>query len=250
MTILRSLVFDILFYGLLAVQGILCLPLVLWSRGGTYWALKTYCRITIWLLEKIVGLKVEVRGTVPQGDVIVASKHQSFLDILIHMRELPRARFIMKKELRWAPILGLYALRIGSIPVHRGRKGETVNKMVAREARENGAPGQLVIYPQGTRVAPHVDAPYKVGAGVLYQRFGKTCVPAATNAGLFWGRNSWVRKPGLAIVEYLDPIPPGVKLSSFMLQMEEAVETASDALMAEVGHPRPTARPLRAPKAE
>ena len=74
----------------------------------------------LWLLAAICGLRVEVRGAVPTGEVIVAAKHQSFLDILILVRALPRPKFIMKKELSWAPILGLYALRIGSTPVNRG----------------------------------------------------------------------------------------------------------------------------------
>ena len=68
----------------------------------------------------ICGLRVEVRGTAPEGEVIVCAKHQSFLDIMMLVHALPRPKFIMKKELRWAPILGLYALRIGSTPVERG----------------------------------------------------------------------------------------------------------------------------------
>ena len=73
--------------------------------------------MTFFFLRLICGLRVEVRGEVPQGEVLVAAKHQSFLDILIIFEALPRAKFIMKKELRWAPFLGLYALRIGSTPV-------------------------------------------------------------------------------------------------------------------------------------
>ncbi|NNU79650.1 1-acyl-sn-glycerol-3-phosphate acyltransferase [Halovulum dunhuangense] len=240
MQLLRSLVFDLCFYSLMLVMGILYAPLAMLRRDGANIAIRHFCIVTLWLLERICGLRCEVRGTVPQGDVIIASKHQSFLDILIHCRHLPRPRFIMKKELKWAPILGLYAMRMGSTPVHRGRKGETVQKMLASEARTNGngQPGQLVIYPQGTRVHPSARVPYKVGAGVLYQRFRKPCIPAATNVGIFWGRNSMLRKPGLAVVEYLPEIPAGLSLQDFMGRMEREVETASDALMAEAGFTR------------
>jgi len=234
MTLIRSLIFFTLFYLLMAVMGILCLPLALASRSGTLWSMTTYCRITLWLLQALCGIRVEVRGTPPSGDVIVASKHQSFLDILIHTRELPRPRFIMKKSLRWAPILGIYAIRMGSTPVHRGRKGETMARMVNSENKQSGADkGQLVIYPQGTRVAPGSARPYKVGAGVLYQRFGKICVPAATNAGLFWGRNQVTLRPGVAVIDYLDPVEPGLPLEEFMATLEDRVEAASNALLAE-----------------
>jgi len=208
--------------------------LALWSVDGAYAVCRGYCRAVLFCLRVICGLKVEVRGEAPTDEVLVAAKHQSFLDILILFRALPRAKFIMKKELRWAPILGLYALRIGSTPVSRGDRSKAMKAMVehAGEAREAR---QLVIYPQGTRVAPGARLAFKVGAGVLYDRMGVPCVPAATNAGVFWGRRSWYRRPGLAVVEFLPPIAPGLPVAEFMARVEEAVETASDRLMREAG---------------
>ena len=129
----------------------------------------------------------------------------------------------MKKELRWAPILGLYALRIGSTPVSRGDRSKAMKAMV-EHAGEAGEARQLVIYPQGTRVAPGARLPFKVGAGVLYDRMGVPCVPAATNAGVFWGRRSSYRRPGLAVVEFLPAIEPGLPVAEFMARVEPAVE--------------------------
>lgn len=243
MLLIRSLIFDALLYGLMLVLGIVFAPLALASRGGAHFAIRTYTGMVLWLLEKICGLSVEVRGDVPSGDVLIASKHQSFLDILIHARALPRARFVMKKELRWAPILGLYAMRIGSTPVARGRKGRALAQMVSSVERNGKEAGQLVIYPQGTRVHPGVSLPFRAGAGVLYQRMGKPCIPAATNAGVFWSRKSLLRKPGVAIVEYLPEIPPGLPLAEFMKRLEADVEAASDALMAEAGYSAPRPAP-------
>ena len=97
--------------------------------------------------------------------------------------------------------------------------------------------GQLIIYPQGTRVAPGVDKPYKVGTAVIYEETGQTCVPAATNVGVFWPRQGLLRKPGLAVVEFLPPIPPGRDRNAFMEDLEREIETASDALMRDAGFP-------------
>jgi len=234
-TLIRSLIFDVLMYGSMLVMGILFAPAALWSKDGAYWAMKTYARTNLWFLKVICGLDYELRGHVPTGEVLVASKHQSFMDILIHFKHLPRPRFIMKKELKWAPIIGVYALRIGSTPVARGKRGAAVKEMVSDVEKQSAQPGQLVIYPQGTRTLPGRYLRYKVGAGVLYQRSGVTCVPAATNVGVFWARRSWFRKPGLAVVEYLEPFPVGMELDPFMAELEARVEGASDALMAEAG---------------
>ena len=94
-------------------------------------------------------------------------------------------------------------------------------------------PGQLVIYSQGTRVKPGVRAEYKVGTAVLYEQLGQTCVPVATNAGFFWPRRGLYRRPGVAVVQYLDPIPPGLDRKTFMSTLETEVENASDALLEE-----------------
>jgi 1-acyl-sn-glycerol-3-phosphate acyltransferase len=97
------------------------------------------------------------------------------------------------------------------------------------------APGQLVIYPQGTRVAAGAWLPYKVGTGVLYAETGQPCVPAATNVGVFWPRRGILRGKGLAVVEFLPRIPPGMAQPEFMARIEDEVETASNRLMAEAG---------------
>lgn len=234
MVLVRSLLFDACFYLAMAVMGILGAPRALWSVDGAYAVCHDFCRVAFWLLRTICGLRVEVRGPVPTGEVVVAAKHQSFLDILILFDALPRPKFIMKKELKWAPFLGLYALRIGSTPVNRGARGQAMKAMVAHAGRAT-EPRQLVIYPQGTRVAPGARPPFKVGAGVLYDRLGEPCIPAATNAGIFWGRRSFRKKPGLAVVEFLPPVAPGLPVAEFMPVIEDRIEAASDALMREAG---------------
>jgi 1-acyl-sn-glycerol-3-phosphate acyltransferase len=234
MLLVRSLIFDALLYLTMGVMGILGAPLALWSVDGAYSVCRAFCRVTFFYLRVICGLRVEVRGEPPAGEVLIAAKHQSFLDILILFEALPRPKFIMKKELKWAPILGLYALRIGSTPVARGERGKAMKAMVEHAGRTT-EPRQLVIYPQGTRVAPGARLPFKVGAGVLYERSGEPCVPAATNAGVFWGRRNPYRRPGLAVVEFLPPIPPGLTVPEFMARVEAEVEGASDRLMREAG---------------
>jgi 1-acyl-sn-glycerol-3-phosphate acyltransferase len=91
----------------------------------------------------------------------------------------------------------------------------------------------LVIYPQGTRVAPGDKKPYKIGTGAIYEQLDQPCIPVATNIGHFWPKRGLLRKPGTSVVEFLDPIPPGMPLKEFMAHLEDVIETRSDALLAE-----------------
>ncbi|SHI83080.1 lysophospholipid acyltransferase family protein [Wenxinia saemankumensis] len=233
----RSLVFSILLYAGMAVYGLVYLPWALASREGAVAACQGWCRYARWLARWCVGLRTEVRGTPPAGEVLIAAKHQSFLDIIMIYGSVPRGRFIMKKELTHAPILGWFARRIGCVPVDRGRRAQAVKRMVADVAAGRSDPGQLIIYPQGTRVAPGVPAPYKIGSGALYEAFGQPCVPVACNVGIFWPRRGVHRRPGTAVVEFLPEIPAGLPVMEFMARLEGEIETRSDALLAETGFP-------------
>jgi 1-acyl-sn-glycerol-3-phosphate acyltransferase len=232
---LRSLVFVGQMYAMMALMAVFFTPWAIFDRRGAFAAVHTYCRWVRWTARWMVGLKTEVRGTPPTGEVLIASKHQSFLDIIIIVSEVPRPKFIMKKQLKWAPILGWYALRIGCVPVDRGRRAQAIQQMTEGVKAGVQEPGQLIIYPQGTRVAPGTHKPYKVGTAILYEQTGQTCVPAATNVGVFWPRTGIFRKPGLAVVEFLDPIGPGMTSTAFMQELEAKIETASNRLMTEAG---------------
>lgn len=237
---LRSVIFIGQMYLAMLVIAVLYLPWAITSRRGALAACHAYCRWVRWTAGWMVGLRTEVRGTPPTDEVLIAAKHQSFLDIIMIFGSVPAGRFIMKKELKWAPILGQYALWIGCIPVDRGKRGSAIKKMVADVAAGRSTPGQLIIFPQGTRIAPGVTAPYKIGTGVLYKELEQDCVPVACNVGVFWPRHSLYRKPGLAVVEFLPRIPAGLPTAAFMKRLEDAVETQSDALMAKAGFARIT----------
>ncbi len=236
---IRSGVFVVQMYAAMAVLAVVFTPWALFDRAGAFAGIRTYCRYVRWSARWMVGLRSEIRGPVPVDEVMIAAKHQSFFDIILICSVVPRPKFIMKQELRFAPILGWYALRIGCVPVNRGQRGQAVRKMLADVAEGRSAPGQLIIYPQGTRVAPEATAPYKVGTGLIYAEGGLTCIPAATNVGVFWPRSAITRKPGLAVVEFLPAIGPGLPVETFMERLETTVETASHALMAEAGWRRP-----------
>lgn len=238
MTLLRwllSLIFIVQMYVAMAVLAIGFAPWALFSRRGAYAAMHSYCAWVIFTARILCGLRCEVRGTPPSGECVIAAKHQSFLDIILIFHAVPAGKFIMKRELMYAPFLGQYALKIGCVPVNRGKRGAAVLKMKADVAAGAAEPGQLIIYPQGTRVAPGAKKPYKVGTRLLYDQLGQPCYPVATNVGIFWPKRGILRHPGLAVVEFLDPIAPGQPVPEFMKRLESEIESHSDRLMAEAG---------------
>ena len=232
---LLSLIFIIQMYLAMAVLALLFAPWALFSRRGAYMAMHAYCAWVILTARILCGLKSEVRGTPPTGECVIAAKHQSFLDIILIFHAVPSGKFIMKRELIYAPFLGQYALKIGCVPVNRGKRGAAITKMKADVAKGTAEPGQLIIYPQGTRVAPGASKPYKVGTGLLYEQLGQPCYPVATNVGVFWPKRGILRKPGLAVVEFLPPIAPGLTVPQFMAKLEADVETHSNRLMRDAG---------------
>jgi len=232
---LRSLIFAVQMYIILVVMGIAFFPFALFNPNVVYVYLHAYTRYVRWTLGWMTGVKTEIRGDVPDYECIVASKHQSFLDVILIISAVPRMRFIIKRELHILPIFHYFGNRMGNVPVRRGDRGKAIKKMMEDVQAGKIEAGQLVIYPQGTRIAPGVKAPYKIGTGLIYEQTGVVCVPVAVNVGLFWPKRGVYRKPGLATIEFLEPIESGKPRVEFMAELEQVIEEGSDRLMAEAG---------------
>ena len=242
---IRSGLFILTIYPLMAVMGVVFLPYALLHPDGARNTCRWYARAVMWLAGWRIGLRFEFRGTVPTEACMIAAKHQSFMDVMAIYQALENPRFIMKRLLLYAPVLGWFAYRAGCIPVDRGKKGRAVKDMLARVKAGSARPGQLCIYPQGTRVAPGAVVPYKKGSAALYLELGQPCVPVATNVGVFWPKRGIYRKPGTAVFEFCDPIAPGLTGRAFIEALERVIETRSNALAREAGMdlPLPPADP-------
>ena len=233
MTAIRSLLYVALFYLWTAVVAILATPLLL---GPTNWVFKMF---HMWgrgvvLLLGICGIQVEVRGRqhIPTGAALVAPKHQCMLDIFAQFTWLPQSVFVMKKELAWIPWFAWYAKKAGAIVIDREGQAKTIRQII-REGTELFKLGrQVVIYPEGTRKAPGAPPDYKPGIAALYRELNVPVYPVATNAGVHWPAHGFIRKPGLIVFEYLEPIPPGLKRAEFMRILEERIEAKSMELLA------------------
>lgn len=191
-------------------------------------------RSNVWLLKVLVGTRVEIRGAerIPRGGLLIASKHQSFLETFVLIGCVEDPAVILKRELQWIPIWGWLTVKARMIPVHRGGP-YALARMNRRAAAEAAAGRQIIIFPEGTRRPPGAEPAYRSGIRHLYTSLDKPCLPVALNSGVFWPRRHWLRRPGTVVIEFLDPIPPGLDRDVFSRRLEEAIETASARLLSE-----------------
>lgn len=245
MIFLRSLVFNIAFHVWTAVACFGLLWTLLLPRRVMIRVIMRYFDSIGWLEANIVGIRYEVRGRehVPKsGSFILAAKHQSAWETMKLHALVNDPAIILKRELMWIPIWGWYASKARMIAVDRGARGRAVASLVrnSKPVRDEGRP--IVIFPQGTRVAAGTYRPYRIGVGVLYENLDIPIVPMALNAGLYWARHSFIKRPGTVVVEFLPPIPPGLGRAQAMQELEERLEAATDRLVVAAGGP-PTVRP-------
>jgi len=234
---LRAFLFNVLFYVTTVLFLGLGSPLLLGPRSWAMWALALHARTELWLLKTIVGTGLEVRGKekLPKGACLVASKHQSAWETFALIPLFRDPAYLMKRELFWIPFHGWFSYKFKMIPVDRDKGPAALRRMLA-EAKTRAAAGrEIIIFPEGTRRAPGAPPDYKTGVFLLYEALGIPCVPVALNSGLFWPRRSLKRYPGTIIVEFLDPIPPGLSKREFLPRLQATIETASNRLIAEAG---------------
>jgi 1-acyl-sn-glycerol-3-phosphate acyltransferase len=230
--VLRSILFNLLYALWTAGMHILCLPLLFASRSAVQAAGGIWIDGTLWLLKHVAGIDYRVTGTehLPSTAAIYASKHQSAWETLFLSRYLNFPAFVLKKELLSIPLFGWFLKKAGMIAVDR-KGGASALRSMARQATETLESGRsILIFPEGTRVAPGQTKPYQPGVAALYTQQKVPVVPVALNSGLFWGRRAFIKKPGTIVVQILPPIPPGLDRKAFMRDLESRIEPASAAL--------------------
>lgn len=230
MAVLRSLLFNAVFFGLGGICLILGTPLLLGPRRLQRRAMRWLSSVMVWLFCRIVGVELRITGreNLPDGGAaLVAAKHQSAFDTLVWFTLLPDVAYVMKRELFSIPFYGWYSRRAPMIGVDRAGGGKALRQMM-RDAQELARAGrQIVIFPEGTRTAPGQRVPYQPGVVALASALKLPVIPVATNSGLFWGRRSFVKRPGVLEIRVLPPVQaPREELLERLGQAIEAEQLA------------------------
>ncbi len=226
---LRSLAFNVGWYLGSVLFALAGAPLLLAPRRVVVAWARSWITFVLWWLRVTCGLTHRVTGreNQPAGPVIIACKHQSTWETLAFTLLFPDIAIVLKRELLFIPIVGWAMARAGNIAVARGDGGAALRGLV-KQAKAALADGRsIVIFPEGTRVAPGDRRPYQVGTAALYRQLGVPVVPMALNSGLFWGRRKWIKRPGTITLEVLPPIAPGLRREAFMETLTDRIESAT-----------------------
>jgi 1-acyl-sn-glycerol-3-phosphate acyltransferase len=232
MLALRSLVFNVLFYGLFAISAVaaavisVLMPKLL-PPFTAFWS-----RTWLWMYRAICGVTYEVRGreNLPAGGCLLAVKHQSVWDTCAMFAVFERPVFVLKSELMFIPFFGWALARLGCVPVKRGTGKKALDDMVRGTRKALGQGKQVVIFPEGTRTRVGDPASYKTGISHLYKDLELACIPVALNSGKFWPRHSFLRPPGVVSLQILEAIPPGMARKQMFELMVERIEGAAQLL--------------------
>lgn len=237
---LRSLALNIALYGWTALLCVALLWTLILPRTGMNAVVRLWLSHLAWIEKYIGGIdyKIEGRENVPEGACIVACKHQSAWETFKLHLLFGDPAIVLKEELLDIPLWGWYVRRAGMIPIDRGGRAKALTRMMgtAHKAADDGR--KIVIFPQGTRLAPGIWKPYKSGVAALYQELGLPVLPMALNSGVFWPRHSFIKRPGTITIAFLPPIPEGLSREAMMERLKEELETATNRLVTDAGGPK------------
>ena len=219
---LRSVLFHLIFYpgsaivaSGIAIAGAFSTPAI--RSGSNIWA-----RWFIWCADVFLGIRVVVRGRIPNESVIVASKHTSAYETILTLYLFHHPAVVMKAELRSIPIWGRISAKHGSIFVARDKAGAALKSMI-RQARARSAEGRPVfIFPEGTRVPYGSSPPLKAGLYGIYAGLNVPVVPVAHDAGRLWTRG-FVKRPGIVTLCFQPEIPPRLPREEKEARVHEAI---------------------------
>ena len=231
MGLVRALLFNLVFLAgsiLITTSIALAAP---FSRNLVRWGSHQWARWFVGCASVLLGIRLVVRGRVPQEGVIVASKHTSMYETILTLYLFHHPAVVMKAELRKIPIWGFVADRHGSIFVERGKAGAALKSML-RQAKARAAEGRpIFIFPEGTRVPQGSAPPLKAGLFGVYGGLKVPVVPVTHDAGMCWTRG-FVKQRGTVTVSFLPEVPPGLDREAMEAAVHEAINR--DPLTAEV----------------
>jgi len=236
---MRTLLFNLFFYGFTLVMALVCYILARVSTREKLWrAIGFWGRTLVGAVRLILDARIELRGleNLPQGGPkLVVCKHQSELDVILLASVVPNFGAVAMQELEQYPFFGPILRKLDHVLVAAGgaRQGRT-GEVVEGALRMNAEGRPMIIFPEATLMSLGAKERYRRGAGHIYQAMGVDAVLVASSLGVIWPRREWRKHAHQsAAIEVLPPIPPGLDLDTFMAEAEERIETATMRLIRE-----------------
>ncbi|MEQ1879643.1 MAG: lysophospholipid acyltransferase family protein [Burkholderiales bacterium] len=226
--LLRSVTFELLRAAITVVFAVISLLTFPFAPLTRYRIITLWTRIVLWLGQIVCGVRYRVVGAeyLPKSPCIVLSKHQSAWETLAFQILLPPQVWVLKRELLKVPFFGWGLAMMSPIAIDRGSVTRALKQMLEQGRQRLAAGWWIVVFPEGTRIAPGQRGRYHVGGAWLACQTGATVVPIAHNAGTLWRKNALVKYPGTITVSIGPPIPTqGEKAETLNKKVEDWIES-------------------------
>ena len=225
MMFLRSALFNVVFFSVtffLSLYGTLIRILAPHQvlQLAMFWA-----RLVVASARVICGIRVEVKGELPSGCALIASRHESALDTVVWLTLLPRACYVLKRELLRVPMFGALIREAGMIAIDRNAGAAALRSLLRDGQRAAQEGRQIIIFPEGTRAEPGMVLPLQPGVAALAAHTGLPVIPVVTDSGLRWGRRAFRKQPGVVHITLLTPIAPHTPRGKLLSALETAFHT-------------------------
>lgn len=226
---LRSLLYMTIMVIATLVWAPVCLLVAPLRYNQRYYVTSRWNLFIVWLSKALCGIRYEVRGeeNLPDAPAILLSKHQSAWETIFFLWYMPRPLvYVFKRELLYIPFFGWALGLLRMVPIDRN-KGRDAFAQVVVQGRRRLADGQwIIMFPEGTRIAPGKKGKYKIGGARLAIETQTLIVPIAMNSGDCWPKNSFIKKPGLITISIGKPIAPeGKDAATLMHEVENWIES-------------------------
>jgi 1-acyl-sn-glycerol-3-phosphate acyltransferase len=223
MAAFRSFLFALIFYGGTVPAVLFSFPISLLGTKAVRWWAHQWARFHRLCARYLLGVRTRIEGTPPRGACLVACKHQSMFETLEMILMLDEPATVLKRELADIPLFGWVTRRYGVIPIDR-KGGATALRRMMRAAELAIAEGRpIVIFPEGTRVAPGETPPLQPGFAGLYRALKLPVVPVALDSGRLWPRGRFVKRPGIVTMRFQDEIEPGLPRAEIEARVHAAI---------------------------
>ena len=222
MQYLRSLAYAAIFYPGTLLYVLLGMVATLFGKRATRLIVREWTQFNHSLAKVVLGINTEVRGEIPPGAVLIAVKHQSMYETLEMVRIADTPVIVLKRELSQIPLVGWLTRRYGVIPVDRSAGSKAIRHMMAAGRSATASGRSVIIYPEGTRVAPGQTPPLQPGFAGLYRALGLPVVPVAVDSGRLWPRGL-LKRSGTVHFHIGETIPPGLKRDEIEARVHAAI---------------------------
>lgn len=224
MTALRSALFAAALIVITPPYALIALCTGVLPRLARYRIISGWSRCVVWLARWICGIRWQVEGLehLPDRPAVILSKHQSAWETLAFQMIFPPQVYLLKRELLWIPFFGWGLALMSPIAIDRSRGRAALRQLAARGAERLAQGFWIVVFPEGTRMAPGRRRKYQLGGAWLAARTHAPVVPVAHNAGLCWPRNGFLKRPGLVTVRVGPTIDSAGRTAETVNQLAES----------------------------